>query len=201
MPTALIEYITAYGYPTVFAFIFLQEMGIPSPVPTELVLMFSGYLASIGRLDTAKLITLVVIADCLGTIALYAIFYRFGPAILKRAPKWLAVSRIEALEKRLEGKGQWKVYIGRLIPYVRGYTSVAAGVMRLPPKIYLPAVALSALIWSGGYVTIGRLAGSRWEKVAETFGPRLSLGLLAFAIILVVVGPMVYDRFTRRTKT
>jgi membrane protein DedA with SNARE-associated domain len=50
MPPEIILYISKYGYLAIFVLIFLQETGVPNPVPNELVLMFSGYLVFTGIL-------------------------------------------------------------------------------------------------------------------------------------------------------
>jgi membrane protein DedA with SNARE-associated domain len=50
MSPSLSAYILKYGYMAIFSLVFLQEIGVPNPVPNELVLLFSGYLTSIGQL-------------------------------------------------------------------------------------------------------------------------------------------------------
>ena len=57
MPPTFSAYIIKYGYLAIFSLVFLQEIGVPNPVPNELVLLFSGYLTSTGKLNfTAVLI-------------------------------------------------------------------------------------------------------------------------------------------------
>ena len=51
MSPTLSAYIVKYGYMAIFSLVFLQEIGVPNPVPNEVVLLFSGYLASVGKLD------------------------------------------------------------------------------------------------------------------------------------------------------
>ena len=62
----------------------------------------------------------------------------------------------------------WPIYLGRLIPFIRGYTSVAAGLLHIPPRIFLPAVLLSALTWGGGYIIAGRLLGYTYINALMT---------------------------------
>ncbi len=200
MSDELIRYIITYGYPTIFSLVFLQEVGIPNPVPNEFILLFSGYLTSTGQLSFFKVISTVVIADFIGTAALYFIFYFFGTALIKKAPKWLPIAKIESIKHKLSHKGLWSIYAGRLIPYVRGYTSVAAGAVRLPPKVFLPAVLFSAITWSGGYVFIGKLLGPRWESVSDKIGWGNSIAVIVVGIVAFVIAPKVYEKIKSRKK-
>lgn len=187
MPQELTAYITQYGYFAIFALVFLQEIGIPNPVPNELVLLFSGYLASEGLLSFPLLFLTVVFADFIGTSLLYFVFYSFGKKLLEKKPRWLPIHKghIERLGSFISKKDWWGIYLGRLIPYVRGYASVAAGLLQLKPRIFLTMVLLSAATWSGGYALAGKIMGPYWETVAEKIGGTSRLIYIILAAILV----------------
>ena len=51
MPEGVVYYITRYGYIAIFIILFLQEVGIPNPIPVELLLIFTGYLSFKGLLN------------------------------------------------------------------------------------------------------------------------------------------------------
>lgn len=187
MPPALAAYITEYGYLIVFALVFIQELGVPNPIPNELILLFSGYLASIGQLSFIGIILTAVLADVTGTLTLYLIFYSFGDRIMGRFKKWLPDKRINKLVEYISKKGRWGIYIGRLLPLLRGYTSVAAGLLRLPPKEFISVIILSACTWSGGYVILGYILGPQWEKATHYLGFKNSLLVLGAVILLYVI--------------
>ena len=157
MPHSLAVFITNYGYPAIFSLVFLQELGIPNPVPNELVLLFSGYLAFLGTLSFPLILLTVVAADFVGTSILYFIFYFFGGALYHRLRKGKFLEKVQKIETNIYKNGQWGIYLGRLVPYARGYISVVAGLVRVPPKEFLITVFLSAVTWSGGYVIAGRI--------------------------------------------
>jgi membrane protein DedA with SNARE-associated domain len=75
MASTLAAYILKYGYVAIFSLVFLQEIGIPNPVPNELVLLFSGYLTAVGKLDFITVLLIVIAADTLGSSLLYVAFY------------------------------------------------------------------------------------------------------------------------------
>jgi len=189
LPSELAIYVTKYGYMAIFSLVVLQELGVPNPVTNEFVLLFSGYLAFSGVLNLWLVFLTAVSADCVGTTILYAVFYRFGGYIMDRRPRWFPVSpiHIERIAHRISERQQWSIYVRRLIPFLRGYVSVAAGILSIKPKIFIPAVIVSAITWSGGYVIIGKLLGPYWEQVAGRIGGAESLVLLAALIVIATL--------------
>jgi len=184
MPTELAHYITEYGYWAIFSLVFLQEIGVPNPVSNELVLIFSGYLAWSGLLSFPLVFLTAVAGDVIGTTLLYTIFYHFGEYILAHKPRWIPISRehIEKLTERVSKKGWWGIFVGRLTPFLRGYVSVAAGLIGIPPGTFLPTVLGSALLWSGGYVVIGKIVGPYWQATASRVGHIELFILIGFVI-------------------
>lgn len=182
-------YIARYGYLAIFLLVFLQELGVPNPVTNEFVLLFSGYLAYTGVLNLWLVVLFAVLADCMGTTILYAVFYRFGKHIVERRPRWFPISpeHIRRISEMISKRGLWGVYLGRLIPFLRGYASVAAGTLLIAPKTFIPAVVVSAITWSGGYVVAGRLLGRYWDRVAARIGGVESAIALALVILVATL--------------
>lgn len=186
MSSVLALYVTKYGYLAIFLLVLLQELGLPNPVTNEFVLLFSGYLAFSGVLNLWLVLLTAVSADCIGTTILYAVFYVFREYILCRRPRWFPPSpaHLERITHTILERQQWGIYVGRLVPFLRGYVSVAAGILSISPKIFIPAVIVSAITWSGGYVIAGRLLGPYWEQVAAKVGGVASLVLLATIVVI-----------------
>ena len=199
MPPALAAYITKYGYLAVFSTIFLQEIGVPNPVPNEIILLFAGYLAYTGVLKFSLILLFGVAGDFIGTTVLYLIFYFFGDRVVQFASRWFPAEKIEKFKANINRRGSLGVFLGRLVPYLRGYASVAAGLMRIPPSKFLPAVVASAMLWSGGYVTAGRLLGKKWQNVAQhiTIG-KILIAVLIILILFIFVIPKIKKYFHNR---
>ncbi len=202
MPPELALYITKYGYAAIFSLVFLQEIGIPNPVPNELVLLFAGYLASAGVLDLTLVFLTVISADFIGTSLLYAFFYLFGDYVMDHKPKWLPISKekIMRLSEKISRREQWGIYVGRLVPYLRGYTSVAAGLLKIRPRVFLTAVLISAITWSGSYALVGRLMGKYWQEFAGQLGGYESILFLVIALLIVVYGVRYVVRYKHKKK-
>jgi membrane protein DedA with SNARE-associated domain len=199
MPPELAAYITHYGYLAIFSLVFLQEIGVPNPVPNEFVLLFAGYLTSIHVLSLTLVLLSVVAADFIGTTILFFVFYFFGKAIMNKKPKWIPIKmeHIEYLSERILEKNWWGIYLGRLIPYVRGYTSVAAGLIQIKPRTFILTVILSAVTWSGGYALGGHFMGTYWEKIAQDFGGASSAFYAFLTLLLVIVFGLKLKKYVK----
>jgi membrane protein DedA with SNARE-associated domain len=197
MPPELALYITKYGYVAIFSLVFLQEIGAPNPVPNEVVLLFSGYLAYAGTLSFPLVFLAAVLGDIIGTSLLYFVFYFFGSRLVEKAARWLPIAKIEKLKKKIIEKEKTGIFLGRLIPYVRGYVSIAAGLIKIPPRIFLTTVAGSAILWSGGYVIAGRIFGKEYDGIAA----RLGSGTTIIVFVVIVVLVFWFFRRKRNKKT
>jgi membrane protein DedA with SNARE-associated domain len=187
------DYIIRYGYIAIFLLIFLQEIGVPNPVSNELVLLFSGYLTGIKKLNFISVLMTAIAADTMGSSLLYIIFYYFGQCLLQKWPNLIPSNKLAYLTARVSKQDRWSIYLGRHLPFLRGYTAVAAGLLKIPPRIFLPAVLLSALTWSGGYVIAGRLLGDEYTKVASQWGiGKVAFAGLASLFIIAVLWLRVY---------
>lgn len=195
MSPEIIHYIIKFGYPAIFALVFLQEVGVPDPVPNELVLMFSGYLSFKGILHLPEIIIIALLADFAGTSILYTLFYFFGKFLIKHKPKWIPISHemINKMSSRVENGGVTTIYMGRLTPFLRGYASVIPGLLRVKPQKFLPIALISSITWAGFYLSVGRLLGPYWSHVSGY----LKYALIAILLIFITIG--VIRHFQKRS--
>ncbi|MVN21412.1 DedA family protein [Mucilaginibacter arboris] len=168
MPHEFINYINQYGYLAIFVLILIQEIGIPTPIPNELLMLFSGYLAYTGALKLYFVLLIIISADFLGANILYSTFYFFGPTILSHKPKWfpLSTEKINKVSAKIANGGLWSVFLGRITPFIRGYISVIVGLLHIKPKSYVPITLITACLVTCTYVLLGHLLGPYWEQVA-----------------------------------
>lgn len=200
MPPDVSRFIISHGYLAIFLFVFSQEIGLPDPIPNELVILFSGYLAYIGLLSLPLVALTVVAADFIGTSILFFIFYFFGEYLMERAPRWVPVRRVENLRMRIEKRGKWTLYVGRLITYARGYVSVGAGLIGISPRDFLTTVIWSSVTWGGGYAVGGWFLGPVWRTFISEFGFTKFILIVLGAIATVCVLLWSFSRWSRRRK-
>ena len=197
MPLDLIVYITQYGYLAIFFLVFLQEIGAPNPIPNELVLLFSGYLIFLGVLSFPIVILSAVTADFICSSILHTTFYFSGSYLLQTKSKWLPIPirTINRLMERTTKSGLSGIYIGRLTPFIRGFTSVIAGLIQIRSKIFLPIAFITASVWVTVYVTAGILLGPFWNHVIANIPNVRYVLLLIFCIVLVSIGLTFFIKY------
>ncbi|MDD2797232.1 MAG: DedA family protein [Bacteroidales bacterium] len=163
-----IHNLTLYGYYILFILVFLQEVGVPSPLPNELVMIFSGYMVFQGKLHLFYAILSAFAGDILGSTILFIAFYFFGKQIMSRKPSWIPISesKLNKLSQRLQSFGSAGFFLGRLSPFIRGYVSVISGLMNVSPKRFLPIIGATASLWATFYILAGYLLGPYWGKVS-----------------------------------
>jgi 1,2-diacylglycerol-3-alpha-glucose alpha-1,2-galactosyltransferase len=168
MQPEFVQYLLIYGYPAIFLLIYLIEIGIPLPIPNELLLVFAGYLVFGGILNVYALIAVAVAADFLGTVTLYTIFYFSGKFLMANKPVWFPLSDSTLFEMRQKvHASSWAgLFIFRITPFIRGYASVGSGLLRLKPSRYLILALFSSIAVCCTYIVIGMIIGPLW-KTAE----------------------------------
>ena len=114
MSPTLSAYIVKYGYLAIFSLVFLQEIGVPNPVPNEVVLLFSGYLSSVGKLDFMTVWLIAASADIIASSLLYLTFYHFGQRLLQKWPHVISKNTLDYLTTRISHQDRWGIYVGRL---------------------------------------------------------------------------------------
>jgi membrane protein DedA with SNARE-associated domain len=195
MPEELILNITQYGYLAIFLLVFLQEVGMPSPIPNELLLLFCGYLAYTGIVNLSLVVLSVVVADLLAGLILYLLFYFFGQLILRNKPKWIPISteKIERLTQRISNTGQSGIFIGRLTPFIKGYVTVLCGVLRISPKQFSGMLLSTSVLWTLFYVCSGFLIGPYWIRVMECDTDMISyLTIIIVSIVLIFIAFKIF---------
>jgi len=204
MPASLVHFIALYGYLAIFALIFFQEIGVPNPVSNELVLLFAGSLGFTGPLSFPLIFITAVSADILGATVLYCVFSYFGASLTSKKHRWLPVSpeQVSRFKQPIVRHGAWGVFFGRLLPFARGYAAVAAGLFELRPLYFFLAVFSSALVWSGGFVTVGRLFGGYIAQIENTTGgiEKILIGAIVITALILIVHAILKRRAKHHKK-
>ena len=158
MTSQLSVYIVGYGYLAFFLIVLVQELGIPGP-PNELVLFSIGMLGHRYGLSYVAIILLTVFADILGSWILYTLFYYGTGWLMKRKPSWLPLPRrrMFLLAEKMQQNAYKTICLGKITPFLRGIIPVAAGMVQVSVWVYIQALLVTAIIWTGGWMTVGWL--------------------------------------------
>jgi len=188
MASWIIAAIAATGYIGVVGLMALESACIP--LPSEIIMPFSGYLVSTGRLDL-WLVAIAGAAGCnLGSALAYEAGRRGGRRMVERYGRWLLLTS-EDLDRadRFFGRyGGAAVLIGRVLPGIRSFIALPAGIARMPLLRFHLYTFLGSLPWCLGLAYAGQVLGSRWhtDSRLSSLLHKLDLVLLG-AIVLAII--------------
>ncbi len=164
----LVNIITKLGYPGVFLSVFLESFF--APIPSEIILPFSGFVASTGRLNIFLVIAVATVAAYLGSLPFYFIGKWGEKPVLKFLEKYgkyffIQTSDVDKAFKVFDRYGYGVVFFGRLIPIVRTLISFPAGVAEMKFLRFSIYTLLGSLIWNILLTYAGYILGDNWESV------------------------------------
>ena len=185
------QYLTdiIYHYRYVGLFVVLTGGMIGIPVPDELLMTFSGFQTSLGRMDFGITLVVATLGSFLGMNLSYWIGRRLGiPFLHKIAPiLHLNEKRIARAEHWFQRYGDRLIVIGYYFPGFRHFTAYFSGMSELHYGRYATLAGVGAFIWALTFITIGRVLGEHWHKIT-VFLHRYSVrGGIALAIIVVLI--------------
>jgi membrane-associated protein len=158
VPAFILKYVSEYGYLAIFLVVLIQELGMPGP-PNEMILLYFGWLIKQTGLSYPIVILLVTIADIIGSYTIYLLFFYGSEWLATIKPKWIKLpnKKIESLKTSIAAHNGRNIFVAKLTPFVRSYIPVVAGMLNINPVFYRRIIVITAIIWTGGWVTAGWL--------------------------------------------
>lgn len=186
----ILESINQWGFPAIFILMTLSSMCIP--IPSEVVLLFSGYLAYQGQMNVTAVITVSAFGNLLGSVVAYYIGLKGGRPLFLKYGKYVFVRERELdwAERWFEKYGHETVFFGRMVPMVRAFVSVPAGVAEMNFVKFNIYTILGVLPWSIGLTWSGYALGSRWHDITKYFS--LSSIVVLVVLVAVVAGFLIW---------
>lgn len=165
----IIGTISALGYSGVILMMGLESACIP--LPSEVIMPFSGYLVSTGRFD----LQMVAIAGALGCLlGSYAAYYagaNGGRRVLERYGRYILIAphEIETADRFFERWGSPAVFISRLLPVIRTFIAFPAGVARMSLLAFTVYTLAGSYLWCLALAWAGMKLGEHWSALGPYF--------------------------------
>lgn len=178
--------ITKFGYGGIFLTMSLESAAIP--IPSEVVLPFSGFLASSGKLSFWIIIVVATLANLVGSIVVFCIGYFGGRPLITRYGKYLLIHQeeVEKIDSWARKNGARAAFISRLLPGVRTFSSLVLGATRINFKKFFAYTLLGSLTWNLPLVYVGLVTGKNWE-VLHPYFQKFEMLIIAVLVIAVIV--------------
>lgn len=171
-------------------------MGLESaliPIPSEITMPFSGFLAAKGELSFWGIVIVGTLANLAGSLVAYYIGYFLEETVLlgliRRYGKFILVSEHDYnnANKWFAKYGEWVIFFSRLLPAVRTVISLPAGVFRMDIKKFIIFTTIGCFIWSVFLTYIGFVLGENWNSL-EVYYRKFEI-LIA---VILIFGVLVY---------
>lgn len=184
-PTHLIS---SFGYLAIFVLSVAQSCCVPTS--SELTLGFAGALAATGHLNLVGAILAGASGEVVGAYLAWAIGHTAGRAIVDRYGKFVLLTHhdLDRAEAWYARHGRWGVFGGRLVPVIRNFVALPAGVAEVPLVPFGLMTAAGSLIWDGAMAGIGYAVGSHWHAIIHAFSAAgYVLGALAAVAVVAAL--------------
>jgi membrane protein DedA with SNARE-associated domain len=183
---AVVTFLSKFGYWGIAAGMAAESACIP--LPSEIILPLGGFLAYKGSITFAEAVVAAQVGGLLGSILAYYVGRYGGRAFLERYGKYVLISthELDVADRWFAEKGELTVFIGRLLPGVRTFISLPAGIAEMNFGKFLFYSFLGMLPWSFLFTYLGLKLGENWLMVREV------LHRFDYVIILALVALVVW---------
>ena len=189
----IVESISAFGYFGIFFLMFLESSFIP--FPSEVVMIPAGYLAHQGEMNFFVAILCGILGSLCGALLNYYLALIFGREILIKFGKYVLFDEktMIKMEAFFAKHGHISTFSGRLIPVIRQYISLPAGLGKMPLALFCFYTSLGAGIWVIILATLGYFLGQNEALLKEY------LHIITIALVLLVcIGIAIYIYWQRK---
>ena len=184
------SFLTSAPYAALILFGFLEAACIP--IPSEVTFGFAGVLAYQGHLNLVLVIIIGSLAELAGSYASYAVGRVGGKPLVHKWGRYVLVTQgdVDRAERFLAGRGAWAIPVGRMLPFIRAFTSIVAGLVRIPAGRFGVLSLIGTVIYATVLSLIGYEVGHAWNSVNH--GLTIATYILVAIVVIVIGGFVLY---------
>jgi membrane protein DedA with SNARE-associated domain len=170
------------------------------PLPSELIMPFAGYLVFEGTMKLFWVATAGAIGCNLGSLVAYEIGCHGGRPLVERYGRWILLGRreLDSADRFFLRWGYLAVFIARLLPVIRTFIALPAGIARMPRIRFHIYTFLGSWPWCLGLAWLGMKLGENWRGLGKYFHKFDAVILVVFAVGIVW---FVWSHWQNRIRT
>jgi membrane protein DedA with SNARE-associated domain len=182
----IVDTVSSLGYGGIFVMMFLESSFFP--FPSEVVMIPAGYLAAKGEMNIYMVVFAGIAGSLAGAIFNYYLAIKFGRAFLSKYGKYVLIKEetLEKMEDFFAKHGHISTFSGRLIPAVRQYISLPAGLARMNLWKFSLYTSLGAGIWVIILTLLGYFIGEN-QALVDEYLKAIIISILAILVIMVLL--------------
>jgi membrane protein DedA with SNARE-associated domain len=190
---AATDVIDAMGLAGIFVLMLLESACIP--IPSEATMLFAGFNVSEGNMTLFGITAAGVLGNLVGSWVAYAVGY-YGRIELLDRNRFIHINRrhLESADRWFERHGAATVFFTRMLPIIRTFISLPAGVARMPLGKFTAYTVAGCIPWVLMLAVIGREVGDRWEEWKDY------LHYFDYAVLAGIVITVIYFVWRRRRR-
>lgn len=188
------SFLESHAIYAIMLFGVLEAMCIP--ISSELTFLLGGAIASGAVTHQHPSLALVIIlgtfAELVGSYISYGVGRVGGEPLVRRWGKYVLVSEADVAraERFLVGRGVWAVPVARMLPFVRAFASIVAGLVEIPPLRFGVLSLIGTLAYVVALSSIGYSLGGEWTKINHSLTQ--ATYVLVIVVVVAIVGFVVY---------
>ena len=186
------SFVQNYGYLALFILAIAESACIP--IPSEVTFVVAGALctaAVTGHVQFTLWAVIVVgtVGSVIGSQIAYEVGRSVGRPVVDRWGKWILMTHkdLDSSERWFDRYGAPTVLVGRILPVVRTFISVPAGIAEMTRGRFVVLTAIGSAIWIALLATLGKAAASNWPRVSKDFhdaqNPMIALIVVALVFV------------------
>lgn len=185
------HFVSTAGYGAIFVLCVLQSCCVPTS--SELTLGLAGALAAQGKLNVAAVILVGATGEVIGAYIAWMVGRYAGRAAVDRFGRYILLSQrdLDRAEAWYDRHQRFGVFGSRLLPVIRGFVALPAGIAEVPLVRFGLLTAAGSLLWDGIWAGIGYGVGSHWHAIAKAFGD------VGYVLAVVAVGVIAFGAYHR----
>lgn len=191
------QWVADYGYMAIFVLMLLESACIP--IPSEATMLVGGWLAADGSLRFFWVGVAGVVGNVVGSWLAYVLGRWKGREFLEKYGKYVLIRAhdIDRAEKWWDKHGEAATFFSRLLPVIRTFISVPAGIAKMNFTKFTIYTVLGVIPWTFGLTWLGVVVQENWREVEGYF----SVPAMIIAALLVVAALVWYLRRRARLKS
>lgn len=190
-------FISHAGYGGIVVLMAIESACVP--IPSEVIMPFSGYLVFLGRFRLVWVALAGTLGCNAGSAAAYAVGFYGGRPLAERYGYylWISKSDLALADRWFDRFGDWAVFFARLMPVVRTFIALPAGVARMNFLEFNIYTFLGSLPWCSALAYAGLKLGSRWNILHPYFQ---HLDTVVVVVIVAGLAFVIYHKWKHRLK-
>lgn len=194
----VISTISAMGYTGIVLLMAIESACIP--LPSEVIMPFSGYLVHTGRFNLWWVATAGAIGCNVGSVVAYELGYYGGRRLVMKYGKWILLSQtdVDWADRFFARYGSAAVFLGRLLPVIRTFIALPAGIARMPRVPFHLYTFAGSWPWCFALAWLGMKAGENWRYLGKYFH---QFDVVIGAVLLIGGAWFVWTHIKHRVKS